>query len=56
MRGGKICGHVPVNSERVEGTSIARVLGEDGERTVGWVILWDNAELSVLWIDEDMPA
>lgn len=35
-----------------EAAPVARLLGIDGERTVGWVYLWNTAELSILWIEK----
>ena len=35
-----------------EAAAIARLLGRDGRRTVGWVYLWNTAELSILWIEQ----
>lgn len=34
------------------GTSIAKLSNSRGE-TIGWVIQWENAELSVLWMGDD---
>lgn len=39
-----------------EAEPIARLFGNDRERTVGWVYLWNSSELSVLWLDEQAPA
>ena len=36
---------------RGEALAIARLIGSDRTRTVGWVYLWDTAELAVLWLD-----
>ena len=36
---------------REEASAIARLIGSDRTRTVGWVYLWDTAELAVLWLD-----
>lgn len=35
-----------------EAAAIARLLGRDGGRTVGWVYLWNTAELAILWIEQ----
>ncbi len=35
-----------------EAEPIARLFGDDRERTVGWVYLWNSSELSVLWLGE----
>ena len=35
-----------------EASPIARLIGPDGKRTVGWVYAWETSELSILWIDE----
>ncbi|MEY8828877.1 hypothetical protein AB9K34_10745 [Sedimentitalea sp. XS_ASV28] len=35
-----------------EAAAIARLLGRDGARAVGWVYLWNTAELSILWIEQ----
>lgn len=32
-----------------EASPIARLVGPDGKRTVGWVYAWDTSELSILW-------
>lgn len=34
------------------GTSIAKLKSADG-KVIGWVVLWDNSELAVLWIDDE---
>ncbi|MBD3623855.1 MAG: hypothetical protein HUJ24_00425 [Rhodobacteraceae bacterium] len=34
-----------------EAVAIARLLGDDRNRTIGWVYLWNTSELSILWID-----
>ena len=34
-----------------EAAAIARLLGDDRQRTIGWVYLWNTSELSILWID-----
>jgi len=39
-----------------EAVPIARLLGADKERTVGWVYSWNTSELSVLWIDKSDTA
>lgn len=39
-----------------EAAAIARLLGDDRNRTVGWVYLWNTSELSILWIDACSPA
>lgn len=41
--------------DRKEGTAIAKLLNSDSEM-VAWAILWDNNELSVLWLDENQTA
>lgn len=33
-----------------EAAAIARLLGEDRTRTIGWVYRWNTSALSVLWI------
>ena len=35
-----------------EASPIARLIGTDAKRTVGWVYVWETAELSILWINE----
>ena len=35
-----------------EASPIARLIGPDGKRTVGWVYAWETSELSILWIGE----
>ena len=40
-----------MTKDREEASAIARLIGADGECTVGWVYLWDTAELAVLWLD-----
>lgn len=39
-----------------EAEPIARLLGNDRERTIGWVYLWNSSELSVLWLDDQTVA
>ncbi|MDE4230941.1 hypothetical protein PXK05_21100 [Phaeobacter gallaeciensis] len=39
-----------------EAEPIARLLGPDRAKTVGWVYLWNTSELSVLWLDRSLPA
>ena len=34
-----------------EASPIARLIGPDGQRTVGWVYAWETSELSILWIN-----
>lgn len=36
-----------------EAKPIARLIGKDKKRTVGWVYLWNSSDLSVLWLDEE---
>lgn len=38
---------VPLNDEA---SPIARLIGFDGKRTVGWVYVWEDSELAILWI------
>ena len=33
-----------------EASPVARLVGPDGKRTVGWVYAWETSELSILWI------
>ncbi|WP_165821528.1 hypothetical protein [Falsiruegeria mediterranea] len=40
---------------RTSGSSIAKLTNAAG-RTIGWVILWDNSELSALWLGGDRKA
>jgi hypothetical protein len=35
-----------------EASPIARLIGTDAKRTVGWVYAWETSELSILWINE----
>lgn len=35
-----------------EASPVARLIGPDGKRTVGWVYVWETSELSVLWIGQ----
>lgn len=35
-----------------EASPIARLIGTDAKRTVGWVYVWETSELSILWINE----
>ena len=35
-----------------EASPIARLIGPNGQRTVGWVYAWETSELSILWINE----
>ena len=39
-----------------EASPIARLIGSDGRRTVGWVYVWENSELSILWIGKRNAA
>lgn len=39
-----------------EAAAIARLLGDDRNRTVGWVYLWNTSELSILWVDGGRAA
>ena len=39
-----------------EASPIARLVGPDGKRTVGWVYVWETSELSILWINEQDAA
>jgi len=39
-----------------EAAAIARLLGDDRKRPIGWVYLWNTSELSILWIDRCRPA
>lgn len=39
-----------------EAVPLARLQGDDGEVTVGWVYLWNTSELSILWITPRIPA
>jgi|TARA_R100001440_G_scaffold63486_2_gene83726 hypothetical protein len=39
-----------------EAKPIARLLGKDKKRTVGWVYLWNSSDLSVLWLGEEGVA
>ena len=39
-----------------EAVPIARLRGDDGQKTVGWVYLWNTSELSILWINPKLPA
>lgn len=41
---------------RREATPVARLLGSDGKHVVGWVYLWENAELSILWVSANRDA
>lgn len=38
---------VPFNDEA---SPIARLIGSDGKRTTGWVYVWEDSELAILWI------
>ena len=33
-----------------EASPIARLIGYDGKRTIGWVYVWEDSELAILWI------
>lgn len=33
-----------------EAAAIARLLGDDRKRIIGWVYLWNTSELSILWV------
>lgn len=37
--------------EKDEAGAIARLIGTDGEKIVGWVYRWNTGELAVRWID-----
>ena len=37
------------------GASIAKLSNRQG-KTIGWVIQWENSELSVLWLGDDHDA
>lgn len=39
-----------------EAEAIARLVGQDPTRTVGWVYLWNTSALSVLWIERPSTA
>ncbi|RKF12244.1 hypothetical protein D6850_19040 [Roseovarius spongiae] len=39
-----------------EAAAIARLLGDDRKRIIGWVYLWNTSELSILWIDRCRSA
>ena len=39
-----------------EAVPIARLIGLDGMRTVGWVYVWETSELAILWIDPSEMA
>lgn len=46
-----------MNQTNEEATPIARLIGPDGNRTVGWVYAWENSELAILWVNvPDMAA
>ncbi len=45
-----------MTQSKEEAEPIARLLGCDGERTVGWVYLWNTSELSILWIEKRETA
>lgn len=34
-----------------EASPIARLIGRDGRRTVGWVFVWETSELAILWLE-----
>lgn len=40
-----------MTQSKKEAAPIARLIGDDGERTVGWVYLWNTSELSILWVE-----
>lgn len=42
-----------MKTRKEEATPIARLLGEDGTLTIGWVYQWNTSELSILWITGD---
>ncbi len=44
-----------MTKDRADGKAIAKLLSPNGD-TIGWAILWDNQELSVLWLDDDQAA
>ena len=41
-----------MTESKKEAAPVARLLGIDSERTVGWVYLWNTSELSILWIEK----
>jgi len=44
-----------VTKQRAEGVAIAKLTNVSCE-TIGWAILWDNSELSILRLGEDQSA
>lgn len=44
---------VPLNNEA---SPIARLIGFDGKRTIGWVYVWEDSELAIFWIAPQEPA
>lgn len=48
--------NLTVAEDEQEAAAIARLLGEDRTRIVGWVYRWNTSALSVLWIDRPCTA
>jgi hypothetical protein len=45
-----------VTRGKQEAVPIARLLGQDRQRVVGWVYLWNTDEVSILWIGDPRNA
>jgi hypothetical protein len=43
-----------MNQRQKEGEAIARLVDDDGKRTLGWVYLWNTFELGILWLRCDV--
>ena len=39
-----------------EASPIARLIGHNGKRTIGWVYVWENSELAILWTAPQEPV
>ena len=44
---------VPLNDEA---SPISRLIGFDGKSTIGWVYIWEDSELAILWIAPEESA
>lgn len=44
-----------MTKHRADGVAIAKLTNLSCE-TIGWAILWDNNELSILWLGDDQSA
>lgn len=47
---------LPVSIRGKEGVAIACLIADDGERIVGWVYLWNTADLGIRWVSRNREA